>query len=55
MAPDSMLAAKAQQHPVAYDDSMPRLNLVAVQVREKALEEPSPLMEAIRKYLDSLP
>lgn len=57
MPPRSMLAMKQQQQvqPTAYDYSGRRLKLVAAQKQAMSIEEPSPMMEAIRKYLDSLP
>ena len=57
MPPRSMLATKQQQpvRPSAWDDSGLRLRLVSAQRQAMAIDEPSPMMEAIRKYLDSLP
>lgn len=56
MPPRSMLAMKEPQaQPTAYDYSGRRLKLVAAQKQAMSLEEPSPMIEAIRKYLDSLP
>ncbi len=58
MPPRSMLAMKQQQQQApqnAYDYSGRRLKLVAAQKQAMSMEEPSPMMEAIRKYLDSLP
>jgi hypothetical protein len=57
MPPRSMLAMKQQQpvRPSAWDDSGLRLRLVSAQRQAMAIDEPSPMMEAIRKYLDSLP
>ncbi|MBE2252245.1 MAG: hypothetical protein IAE78_22105 [Myxococcus sp.] len=56
MPPRSMLAmTQPQQSPAAgFDYSGRKLKLVQAQLAP-AREEPSPMMEAIRKYLDSLP
>ncbi len=56
MPPRSMLAMKPELvRPSACHDSGLRLRLVSAQRQAMAIDEPSPMMEAIRKYLDSLP